>query len=123
MKIGIVGLGYVGLPLAVAFAEEGHQVVGVDIDPEHAQGGRRLTEACLDRAVTLYELVSDEVVPVTTPEAAELTKLLEIERADVAAILTVHPGLDPEAVVQGAPLVVDFRGATRGIEAANLVRL
>ena len=32
MTIGIVGLGYVGLPLAVAFAEAGHQVVGVDVD-------------------------------------------------------------------------------------------
>src|SRR3954454_12363440 len=32
MKIGIVGLGYVGLPLAVAFAEAGCDVVGVDVD-------------------------------------------------------------------------------------------
>ena len=32
MKIGIVGLGYVGLPLAVAFCEAGHDVVGVDTD-------------------------------------------------------------------------------------------
>jgi UDP-N-acetyl-D-glucosamine dehydrogenase len=32
MSIGIVGLGYVGLPLAVAFAEAGEDVVGVDID-------------------------------------------------------------------------------------------
>jgi UDP-N-acetyl-D-glucosamine dehydrogenase len=32
MKIGIVGLGYVGLPLAVAFAEAGHDVVGLDLD-------------------------------------------------------------------------------------------
>jgi len=32
MKIGIVGLGYVGLPLAVAFAEAGHEVVGLDAD-------------------------------------------------------------------------------------------
>ncbi len=31
-RIGIVGLGYVGLPLAVAFAEEGFAVVGVDLD-------------------------------------------------------------------------------------------
>jgi UDP-N-acetyl-D-glucosamine dehydrogenase len=30
MIIGIVGLGYVGLPLAVAFAEAGQRVVGVD---------------------------------------------------------------------------------------------
>ncbi|HEX5376844.1 MAG TPA: nucleotide sugar dehydrogenase [Solirubrobacterales bacterium] len=32
MKIGIVGLGYVGLPLAVAFAEAGDEVVGLDTD-------------------------------------------------------------------------------------------
>mgnify|MGYP001209470355 FL=1 len=30
--IGIVGLGYVGLPLAVAFAQEGFKIIGVDID-------------------------------------------------------------------------------------------
>ena len=33
MKIGIVGLGYVGLPLAVAFAEAGNEVAGLDLDP------------------------------------------------------------------------------------------
>src|ERR687893_1079919 len=32
MKIGVVGLGYVGLPLAVAFCEAGHDVVGIDTD-------------------------------------------------------------------------------------------
>ena len=32
MKIGIVGLGYVGLPLAVAFAESGHDIVALDAD-------------------------------------------------------------------------------------------
>jgi UDP-N-acetyl-D-glucosamine dehydrogenase len=31
-KIGVVGLGYVGLPLAVAFAQAGFMVVGVDVD-------------------------------------------------------------------------------------------
>jgi len=30
--VGVVGLGYVGLPLAVAFAESGATVVGVDVD-------------------------------------------------------------------------------------------
>ena len=29
---GIIGLGYVGLPLAVEFASSGIQVVGIDID-------------------------------------------------------------------------------------------
>jgi UDP-N-acetyl-D-glucosamine dehydrogenase len=32
MRVGIIGLGYVGLPLAVAFAEAGNGVVGVDVD-------------------------------------------------------------------------------------------
>src|SRR5215212_4641651 len=32
MKVGVIGLGYVGLPLAVAFAEAGCDVVGVDAD-------------------------------------------------------------------------------------------
>ena len=30
--VGVIGLGYVGLPLAVAFAEAGCEVVGVDVD-------------------------------------------------------------------------------------------
>ena len=38
MKIGIVGLGYVGLPLAVAFAESGHEVVGLDSDQRKVEG-------------------------------------------------------------------------------------
>jgi UDP-N-acetyl-D-glucosamine dehydrogenase len=33
-RVGILGLGYVGLPLAVAFAEAGVKVVGVDADAE-----------------------------------------------------------------------------------------
>ncbi len=36
-KVGIVGLGYVGLPLGVAFAEAGHEVVGLDADPRKVE--------------------------------------------------------------------------------------
>jgi UDP-N-acetyl-D-glucosamine dehydrogenase len=43
--------------------------------------------------------------------------------ADVVAIVTAHPGIDYPALVAAAPLVVDFRGVTREIEAANLVAL
>jgi UDP-N-acetyl-D-glucosamine dehydrogenase len=32
-RIGIIGLGYVGLPLALLFSEEGFRVTGFDIDP------------------------------------------------------------------------------------------
>lgn len=37
MKVGIIGLGYVGLPLAVAFAEADHEVVGLDADPRKVE--------------------------------------------------------------------------------------
>jgi UDP-N-acetyl-D-glucosamine dehydrogenase len=45
------------------------------------------------------------------------------EDTDCVAIVTAHPGLDLQRLVQEAPLVVDFRGVTRGIESPNLVRL
>jgi len=32
--IGIIGLGYVGLPLAIRFSEESFNVIGFDIDKE-----------------------------------------------------------------------------------------
>ena len=46
-----------------------------------------------------------------------------LDGADCAVIVTAHPGLDTQRVVDSAPLVVDFRGVTRGIKAAHLVRL
>src|SRR5579863_4065944 len=32
LKIGIIGCGYVGLPLALRFADVGHRVTGFDLD-------------------------------------------------------------------------------------------
>ena len=32
LTIGVIGLGYVGLPLAVAFAEAGDRVIALDTD-------------------------------------------------------------------------------------------
>lgn len=37
LRIGIVGIGYVGLPIAVSFAEAGFEVVGVDLRDEKVQ--------------------------------------------------------------------------------------
>ena len=37
IAVGIVGLGYVGLPLALQFWREGNQVLGLDIDPQKAE--------------------------------------------------------------------------------------
>jgi len=58
------------------------------------------------------------------PELPELGLRSEWpEDPDCVAIVTAHPGLDIQRIVDESPLVVDFRGVTRGIEAPNLVRL
>jgi UDP-N-acetyl-D-glucosamine dehydrogenase len=62
------------------------------------------------------------------PELAELSLASselddQLAVADIACIVTAHPEIDHERVVREAKLVLDLRGVTRGIEAANLVRL
>jgi UDP-N-acetyl-D-glucosamine dehydrogenase len=46
-----------------------------------------------------------------------------LAEADIVAVVTAHKEVDYTDVVEKAPLVIDFRGVTRGIEAGNLVRL
>jgi UDP-N-acetyl-D-glucosamine dehydrogenase len=62
------------------------------------------------------------------PELSDLdlrsTELDEgLRSADLAAIVTAHPGIDYGALVAAAPLTIDFRGVTREIEAPSLIRL
>jgi UDP-N-acetyl-D-glucosamine dehydrogenase len=68
-----------------------------------------LTEACAERALALYGLVCDEVLRVSSPEAAELTKLLEnifrsvnIALVNELAMLTDRMGIDIWEVVDAA---------------------
>jgi UDP-N-acetyl-D-glucosamine dehydrogenase len=68
-----------------------------------------LTAACADRARELYELVCDEVLVVSSTEAAELTKLLEnifrsvnIALMNELAMLTDRMGIDIWEVVDAA---------------------
>jgi UDP-N-acetyl-D-glucosamine dehydrogenase len=68
-----------------------------------------LTPACAARAQELYGLVCDHLVPVSTPEAAELTKLLEnifrsvnIALVNELAMLTDRMGIDIWEVVDAA---------------------
>jgi UDP-N-acetyl-D-glucosamine dehydrogenase len=66
----------------------------------------------------------DAFVPALTEFGLESVELeAGLASADLVAIVTAHPGIDYESVVAAAPLVIDFRGVTRGIEAENLVRL
>src|SRR5215831_391016 len=36
--VSIIGLGYVGLPLAIGFAQAGYRVTGIDTDPQKVAG-------------------------------------------------------------------------------------
>src|SRR5215217_1906805 len=40
-SVGIIGLGYVGLPLAVVFATAGYRVIGIDVDERKADAINR----------------------------------------------------------------------------------
>jgi UDP-N-acetyl-D-glucosamine dehydrogenase len=62
------------------------------------------------------------------PELAEFSLAsqdleAEVAGADIACVVTAHPEIDYGRLVSEAALVLDFRGVTRGIEAANVVRL
>jgi UDP-N-acetyl-D-glucosamine dehydrogenase len=46
-----------------------------------------------------------------------------LRETDAAAIVTAHPEFDYEAIAAAAPLLIDFRGVTRDLEAQNVVRL
>jgi len=68
-----------------------------------------ITPACLERAERIYSEVCDEVVPVSSPEAAELSKLLEnifrsvnIALVNELAQLTDRLGIDIWEVVDAA---------------------
>ncbi|HXA54294.1 MAG TPA: nucleotide sugar dehydrogenase [Solirubrobacteraceae bacterium] len=68
-----------------------------------------LTEACARRAAELYGMVCERIVPVSSPEAAELTKLLEnifrsvnIALVNELAMLTDRMGIDIWEVVDAA---------------------
>ncbi len=68
-----------------------------------------LTESCAERAAEVYSVVCDELVAVSSPEAAELTKLLEnvfrsvnIALVNELAMLTDRMGIDVWEVVDAA---------------------
>lgn len=59
-RVGVVGLGYVGLPLAIAFTRAGYEVVGVDIDEDRVESLREGQSYVTD--------ISDEDVEVALAE-------------------------------------------------------
>ena len=50
LRVGVIGLGYVGLPLAVSFAKAGLSVIGFDVDTHKVtvlNEGARTFQMCL----------------------------------------------------------------------------
>ena len=111
MRIGIIGMGYVGLPLAVAFAEAGHEVVGLDTDPGRVAAlndGRSYVEDVPDAALApLGERLRG------TSDHAELGASLHERTAGLEElVLQEHkPLLDPE---DGDGLLLVYTSGTTG---------
>ncbi len=81
MRVGIVGLGYVGLPLAVAFCEAGHDVTGVDVEA-------RVVEA-LSRGESHIEDVPSAVLAGVADRFEATTRYADL--AQVEAVIVAVP--------------------------------
>jgi UDP-N-acetyl-D-glucosamine dehydrogenase len=54
-RVGIIGLGYAGLPLAMAFGEAGFQVTGIDLNEERVQAIRDKRSYLVDVPESRYD--------------------------------------------------------------------
>lgn len=92
-KIGIIGLGYVGLPLAVAFAEKGFCVTGIDLDKERVRSitrGRSYIED-IPTAIVAQMVKKGRLLAVTDSSA-----LSEVDVAIVCVPTPLNRVKDPD---------------------------
>jgi UDP-N-acetyl-D-glucosamine dehydrogenase len=83
MTVGIIGLGYVGLPLAVAFADAGEQVIAVDVDPDKI--------AAINAGDSYIEDISSEQLRAVADSIEATTLYAPLARADVVLICVPTP--------------------------------
>ncbi len=113
-KIGVIGLGYVGLPLAVSFAREGCEVIGVDVDA---------------RKVEAIEAGHSYIEDVSSDELAEVGGRLQVgtryaSLADADAVLICVPTpLSRNREPDLGPLVEAARALAGVLRAGQLVVL
>ncbi len=123
-KVGIVGLGYVGLPLGVAFAEAGHEVVGLDADPRKIdalnEGRSYVEDVSSERLAALDGLLSatGRTADLTSCDAVLLcvpTPLTTSREPDLSYLVDAATSL--AAVLQKGQLIVlestTYPGTTR----------
>ena len=107
-------MGYVGLPLAVAFAAEGHDVVAVDID-------RRKVDA-LRAGESYIEDVDDDVLAAVAPRIEATTHFAELVRCN-AILICVPTPLTANREPDLGPLVAASRALAEVLQAGQLVVL
>jgi UDP-N-acetyl-D-glucosamine dehydrogenase len=83
MSVGVIGLGYVGLPLVVAFAEAGERVVAVDIDE------RKI--AAIEAGESYIEDVSSERLAAVKDSIEASTHFAPLARTDAVLICVPTP--------------------------------
>jgi UDP-N-acetyl-D-glucosamine dehydrogenase len=113
-RVGVIGLGYVGLPLAVAFAQEGCEVLGVDLDP-------RKVEA-IAAGDSYIEDVSSQALAAVAGRIAASTRYDELARAD-AILICVPTPLTRNREPDLAPLIGATRALAQVLRADQLVVL
>jgi UDP-N-acetyl-D-glucosamine dehydrogenase len=114
MTIGIVGLGYVGLPLAVAFAEAGQRVVGVDTNASRVNQLRNGESYIEDIPSERLQAVASLIEPTTRSARLALCDAIIIA---VPTPLTVNR--EPEL----GPLIGASQVVADALQAGQLVVL
>jgi UDP-N-acetyl-D-glucosamine dehydrogenase len=91
--VGIVGLGYVGLPLAVEFAHAGFNVIGIDVSPEKVRRVNAGESYVGDvPASTLATLVESGKLRATSDFAA----VLELDTINICVPTPLRKTKDPD---------------------------
>jgi UDP-N-acetyl-D-glucosamine dehydrogenase len=112
--VGVIGLGYVGLPLAVAFAREGCDVIAVDVDS-------RKIEA-LAAGESYIEDVSSEALRQVAERIHATTRYARLAKAD-AVLICVPTPLTRNREPDLGPLIDATRGLAEVLQADQLVVL
>ena len=114
--VGVVGLGYVGLPLAVAFARAGFPVIGVDTDPSRA--------ALLAGGVSPVEDVpDDELAPLVRDGRLRVRSSPEALAEAEAIVICVPTPLGKSKEPDISFIVAAADGVARALRPGGLVVL
>src|SRR3954449_5776640 len=114
MTVGIVGMGYVGLPLAVAFAESGHRVIAMDTDPRKV--------AALEAGESYIEDIPSAALVAVSDRIEATTRVGPLARAD-AVLICVPTPLTANREPDLGPLVDATSSLARVLRAGQLVVL